>query len=182
MKTKIIGLLNLNELFVYEKEPANFENAVNAAYKLSEDGADGIVIYGNSFRERLKLFLYLSPKMDIFASPFIKSEKQFNNFTKAKKNVSKNTILFSNKKISGTFQTIIPENLEFLRNKDGVNALLITNKNLLKIFHTERDFIPEFSALVSEKVCELDYKYLILEEVLSAEKGAEFCKKLKYFT
>ncbi len=172
---KIIGLLNLKHLFIYEEDSANFENAINASYKLSEDGANGVLIYGSTFKNRLKLFQYLKDKMDIFVTPFVKTEKQA-------KLITHRVPIFSENKLDHTIKTIIPKNLNFLSNsvyeQDKESAILLSDERILRLFHTSIDFLPELSALISNKICERGYSYIILERVLSARKGAEFCKKI----
>jgi len=176
--TKIIGLLNLKHLFIYEENGANFENAVNASYKLSEDGADGILIYGSTFKNRLRLFQYLKDRLDIFVSPFIKTKNQLGL-------VTPHTPIFSEEKQSYAVRTIVPKKLYFLNNTDykenKKKAILLPDETILKLFHTSVDFLPEFSALISHKICEKQYGYIILERVLSAQKGAEFCKKVNRY-
>ena len=174
--TKIIGLLNLKHLFIYEEDSANFENAVNASYKLSEDGASGILIYGSTFENRLRLFQYLKNRLDIFVSPFIKTKKQLSL-------VAQYTPIFSEEnRAAHAIRTIIPKNLDFLHNtnykENRKTAILLTDETILKLFHTTADFLPEFSALVSNEICKKQYMYVILERVLSAQKGTEFCEKI----
>jgi len=177
--TKIIGLLNLKHLFIYEENGANFENAVNASYKLSEDGADGILIYGSTFKNRLRLFQYLKDRLDIFVSPFVKTKKQLNLVTPY------HAPIFSKEGFSHTIKTITPENLLFLNESDYKKnkrtAILLPDETIQKLFYTSVDFLPEFSALISHKICEKQYGYIILERVLSAQKGAEFCKKVNRY-
>ncbi len=173
--TKIIGLLNLKHLFIYEENSANFENAINASYKLSEDGANGVLIYGSTFKNRLKLFQYLKDKMDIFVTPLVKTEKQA-------KLITPRVPIFSKNKLDHTIKAIVPKNLNFLNSpiykRDKESAILLSDEHILRLFHTSVDFLPEFSALLSNKICEKGYSYIILERVLSARKGTEFCKKI----
>ena len=173
--TKIIGLLNLKHLFIYEENSANFENAVNASYKLSEDGADGILIYGSTFENRLRLFQYLKDRLDIFVSPFVKTKNQLGL-------VAPHTPIFSEEKQSHAVRTIVPKNLDFLHHSDykenRKTAILLTDETILRLFHTTTDFLPEFSTLVSNEICKKQYMYVILERILSAQKGTEFCKKV----
>ena len=172
--TKIIGLLNLKHLFIYEENSANFENAVNASYKFSEDGANGILIYGSTFENRLRIFQYLKDRLDIFVSPFVKTKNQLGL-------VALHTPIFSEEKFNHVVKTIAPKNLDFLKNsnykENRKTAILLTDETILKLFHTTTDFLPEFSALVSSEVCKKHYGYIVLERVLSAQKGTEFCKK-----
>ena len=173
--TKIIGLLNLRHLFIYKENGANFENAVNASYKLSEDGASGILIYGSTFENRLKLFQYLRDRLDIFVSLFVKTRNQLSL-------VAPYTPIFSEEKLEHTVRTIVPKSLHFLNNsnykENEKTAILLTDETILKLFHTTTDFLPESSALISNEICKKQYIYMILERVLSAQKGTEFCKKI----
>ncbi len=169
-KIKIYGLLNLKALFMFDNFNNNFENTINAAYKMSEDGAEGVVLLGKNFRTRRLISKYLKNRLDIPVVSFVNSEKQFAKVLEEK-------TVFSNSRLPGTIFTLRPTNSDFLRKKLS-EAILIKNQDILRIFNTGKDFIPEYSALISFGLCNLKYKFLISEEVLSARKGAELYKKL----
>ena len=169
-KIEIAGLLNLESLFLFDDLKKNFENAVNSAYKMSEDGAKYVVIWGSNFNARVKIYKYLKNKMDIPVTPFVLSELQY-----AK--VLEEDIVFSGKNLPETIYTLRPKKNDFLKSKMS-NSILITNKDILKIFKTTLDFTTEFSSMIAFRLCEINYKFFITEEVLSARKGAELCNKL----
>ncbi len=168
-KIKIVGLLNLKDLFIFKNYAANFENAVNAAYKLSEDGAAGVVIYGKLFSVRKKIFLHLKDRLDIPVSPFITSKVQIAGM--------KSKFLFSAFGAEGTKKVTVPGSIDSLKEKYSP-GILITNKNILKLFRSSPDYLDEITAMVACKSEKLGYEYLITENVLSAVKGAEVCGRL----
>ncbi len=167
---KIGGLLNLNALYLFEEENKNFENAVNAAYKMSEDKVDLIVIYGKTFTQRKSVYKYLKKKMDITVIPSVSSEKQFAQILDEK-------LVFSEKHLPGTVFMINPKNKEFMRKKIS-DAILLGNDQLIKIFNTTIDFVSDYTAISAFRMCMLKYKFIFTEEVLSARIGAELCEKL----
>ncbi len=172
---KIIGLLNLDELFVFKNASANLENAVNAAYKFSEDGAKGIAIYGKSFRNRIEIASILKDRLDIPASPVALSIKQLNlikgygKIFSLVKPFSENTDAIFTEKL---------KTLNTLKGKGKFSALLVTNKSALRIFHSDWDYLDEIIALTICKAEILNVRYFLTENVLSARKGAELCRKL----
>ncbi len=172
---KIIGLLNLNELFLFNNKKANIENSVNAAYKLSEDGAKEVVVYGKSFSERKKLVFILKPRLDIPVSTIITSPKQI----KLLKNTEK---IFSTKEILCSGKKIIPitvlKTVRILKEKNHLKGLLVTNKKALKLFDAEPDYLNEIITVLICKAISLNTEFFITENIPSAKKGAELYKKL----
>ncbi len=170
---KIIGLLNLKELFIFKSPEANKENAIEAAYKFSEDGANGIAVYGKTFSERKTIANLLKPKLDIPVNPIITSEKQIESLPYEK-------IFFSIKKIKSLNREIIftREITEIEIFKENNIAILVTNKKALKVFNSEPDYIDEIVSLITCKAVLKNVKFFLTENVLSARKGAEICKKL----
>jgi len=161
---KIFGLLDLGALFIFEKYGENFENSVNAAYKMCEDGANGIVIKGN-FGKSLNIYNFLKDRVDLPLTIFVRTEEQYK--------VSTGFLMlpiFSDKPFSGSIRTISPGNMEFLKKKKG-DAILLLNKRLLKLFSETEDFIPELIATVSYRMAEIGYDYMLTSEPLSARKG-----------
>ncbi len=169
-KISIVGLLNLNALFLFDKFNKNFENTVNAAYKINEDGANSVVVWGNTFKTRLKVYEYLKGRLDIPVVPFVSSETQFAEILNEKR-------VFAKKDFPETIFALRPKSINFLEEKIS-DAVLITNKDITKVFKTTPDFIPEYATITAFRLCELSYKFLITEEVLSARKGTKLCKKL----
>ncbi len=167
---KICGLLDLKTLFILDSFKRNFENAVNASYKMSEDGAQSIVIKGN-FDDAIKIHSYLKGKMDIPLAVFVNSELQYKKALK-----SEVGLIFSEKKFPKSREVLIPRNRSFL-SKKGKN-ILIENKKLLKIFRETVDFLPEIVSAVAFRLSQLGYKYFITEEILSARKGSKIYKYL----
>lgn len=171
---KIIGLLNLNELFIFKDSVANFENAVNSAYKLSEDGANGIIVFGKSFFERNKICSYLKPRLDIPVSPLVNSENQL-------KLIENDNFLFSVKHfgIKKIIRLLEPKTKSMLlKSNNEFSGILLTNKRALKIFKMEADYLDEVIAVLACRATYFGLKYFATENVLSARKGAELCKKL----
>lgn len=173
MIMKVYGLLNLPSIFILENFNINFENAVNAVYKMSEDGAEGIVIKGN-FSISLRLFSYLKGRMDIPIFLFIRSEREFE---KAK--MAHIRHVFSEKEIKGSKQ------LKILRASSTINeskdTILVEDRRVQRIFGETEDYLPELIGILSFRLCEVGCKTFITEEVRSAKAGVRLYKKLKQF-
>jgi hypothetical protein len=167
---KIYGLVDLKSLFILDSFKSNFENAVNASYKASEDGALSIVIKGK-LPDALKIRTYLNNKMDIPVGIFVNSKLQY-------KNALNNgiSLIFSEREFPRAKEVLIPGNKNFLSMK-GKN-ILIENRRLLKFFKETVDFLPEIVSAVSFRLSQLNYDCFITEEVLSAKKGLEISKYL----
>ena len=167
---KVFGLLNLNALFIFKKYNENFENAINAAYKMCEDGVDGIVIKGN-FKSAIDIYNFLKRRIDVPVAIFVKTELQYK--------VANNSLIltiFSDKLFPNSIRTVYPRDRTFLKKKIG-DAILLPNKRLLHLFRETEDSIPELTALVSYKLAKLGYNYVIMEEIISAKRGLKFSKK-----
>jgi hypothetical protein len=167
---KICGLIDLKTLFILDSFKRNFENAVNASYKMSEDGAQSIIIKGN-FDDAIKIHSYLKGKMDISVAVFVNSELQYKKVLK-----SEVSLIFSEKKFSKSREVLIPHNQSFLSKKE--KNILIENKRLLKIFNETVDFLPEIVSAVAFRLSQLGYECFITEEILSARKGSRIYKYL----
>ena len=167
---KIYGLVDLKTLFVFDDFKLNFENAVNASYKMSEDGAQSIVIKGN-FSDVMKIQSYLNGKMDIPVAVFVNSKLQYEEVLK-----SEACLVFSEKKFPESKEVIIPRSRSFL-SKKGEN-ILIENKRLLTIFNETVDFLPEIVSTIAFRLGQLNYERFITEEIRSARKGFKIYKSL----
>ena len=167
---KVFGLLDLRALFIFEKYRENFENAINASYKMCEDGADGIVIKGN-FRATLDIYSFLRGKVDVPIAVFLKTKRQYD--------LANNSLIiniFSNESFPGTIKTVYPVDKTFLKKKVS-DAVLLPNVRLLHLLRDVEDSIPELTALVSYKLARLRYDYMITPELISAKKGLKFFRK-----
>lgn len=160
---KIYGLLDLRNLFIFGSFKLNFENIVNASYKMSEDGAQGVVIKG-SFKDCLKIEEYLKGKMDIPIGIFVRKESQCRNLLEKKVEM-----ILSNNEFQNAQYVIIPKNSKFLLKRN--QNILIENRRILRIFNETIDFLPEMVSSISSRLSELDYDCFITEEVKSAKKG-----------
>jgi hypothetical protein len=160
---KIYGLLEIKSLFIFDKFKLNFENAVNASYKMSEDGASGIVLKGN-FNDCIKIEDYLKGKMDIPVGIFVRKEPQYRNLLEKKVEM-----ILSNNKFQDAQYVIIPKNSTFLLKRN--QNILIENARILRIFNETIDFLPEIVSSISTRLAELRYDCFITEEVKSAKKG-----------
>ncbi len=167
---RVYGLLDLKNLFLSKNINANLENAMIAAYKMSEDGASGIVIYGN-INDEMKVYDILRSRMDIPVFVFINNSKYF-----IKNISSKENYIFSERL----------ENAKHLKVVKGINDLkelgktiLITNDRILKIFREEKDFLPEIIASVAYYLFNNNCKIFVTEEVLSAIKGIKVAAKFQ---
>lgn len=169
---KIFGLIDIKSLFIFEKYSENFENAINAVYKMCEDGAEGIVINGN-FKATLDIYRFLRGKVDIPVGVFVKTERQYD-----LANHALVINIFSKEPLPGTIATLYPINKTFLNEKVS-DAVLIPNKRLLNLMKDTEDAIPELTALVSCKLARLGYSYIITQEIISAKKGLKFFRKFR---
>lgn len=167
---KIFGLIDLEALSIFDNYSDNFENSINAAYKMCEDGVNGLAIIG-SFKDALKLYSFLKDKVDVPVTVVIKTERQ-------RKVAAKHlmTPIFSKKLLSHSVKAVFPDNANFLKRKMG-DAIVFFNNNLLKIFHEEEDSIPEIIAVVSYQMAEIGYEYIITSEPLSARAGLKLFLK-----
>lgn len=167
---KIYGLLNLKNLFLSKNINANLENAMIAAYKMSEDGASGIVIYGN-IKDEIKVYEILKSRMDIPVFVFTNSSRHFvRNFSSSAKHV------FS-ERLESTNHLKVVKNFNDFKELDG--TILVTNDRILKIFKEEKDFLPEIIATVSYYLFHNNCKIFVNEEVSSAIKGIKVAAKFK---
>jgi|GEM_PF-5309300 len=62
---KILGLIEVNKVSISEKEDINFENILILAYKLSELGAESIVLLNEKKENCIKIKERLKEKLDI---------------------------------------------------------------------------------------------------------------------
>ncbi len=161
---KIFGLINLRSLFIFDNYPDNFENSINAAYKMCEDGVNGLAIIGN-FKDALKIYNFLKGKVDVPVTVVVKTEQQSRVATKYLM-----VPIFSKKLLPYSVKAVFPGNANFLKIKNG-DAIIFFNKSLLKIFHEEDDYIPEIIAVISYRMAEIGYEYIITSEPLSARIG-----------
>jgi len=161
---KIFGLIDLRSLFIFDNYPDNFENSINAAYKMCEDGVNGLAIIGN-FTDALRIYNFLKGKVDVPVTVVVKTERQRRVATKYLMSP-----IFSKKLPSHSVKTVFPGNANFLKRKMG-DAIVFFNKSLLKIFHEEDGYIPEIIAVVSYRMAEIGYEYIITSEPLSARIG-----------
>jgi hypothetical protein len=165
---KIYGLIDLKNLFIFNSFKINFENVVNASYKMSEDGAQGIVIKGK-FADALKVQSYLDGKIDISIGILI------GNVVEYEKALDKGIdLIFSQKKFPKANEVLIPLNKKFLA-LNG-KCILLENRRLLTIFKETVDFLPEIVSVVSFRLSQLNYDCFITEEVRSAKRGLEVSK------
>ncbi|MCD6107187.1 MAG: hypothetical protein J7J57_03170 [Caldisericaceae bacterium] len=161
---KIFGLIDLRSLFIFDNYSDNFENSINAAYKMCEDGVSGLAIIGN-FKDALKIYNFLKDKVDIPVTIVVKTERQRKVATKYLMSP-----IFSKKLLSHSVKTVFPDNANFLKKKMG-DAVVFLNNSLLKIFHEEDDYIPEIIAVASYRMAEIGYEYIITSEPLSVRAG-----------
>lgn len=161
---KIFGLIDLRSLFIFDNYPDNFENSINAAYKMCEDGVNGLAIIGN-FRDALEIYNFLKNKVDVPVTVVVKTERQRRVATKYLMSP-----IFSKKLPSPSVKTVFLSNANFLKRKMG-DAIVFFNNGLLKIFHEEDGYIPEIISVVSYRMAEIGYEYIITSEPLSAHIG-----------
>ncbi len=168
---KIFGLIDLKSLFIFDNYPDNFENSINAAYKMCEDGVNGLAIAGN-FKDALKICDFLKDKVDVPVTVVVKTERQHEVTAKYLM-----PPVFSKKLLTRSIRTVFPHNTDFLQRKMG-DAIIFFNNSLLKIFHEEGEYIPEIIAVISYRMAETGYEYIITSEPLSARAGLKLFLKI----
>lgn len=161
---KIFGLIDLRSLFIFNSYSDNFENSINAAYKMCEDGVNGLAIIGN-FKDALKIYNFLKDKVDVPVTVVVKTDRQRKVAIKFLMSP-----IFSKKLLPHSVKAVFPGNANFLKRKMG-DAIVFFNNSLLKIFHEEGDYIPEIIAVISYRMAEIGYEYIITSEPLSARAG-----------
>lgn len=165
---KVYGLIKIKSLYLSENEDANLENVILASYKMSEDGAKGIVIKG-SFRKAFKILKSLKDKIDI--PVFIYCESQ-NSLTLGKQNKIK------------VFQSINPSEKNYVNTfkiksfKEALNTIICENEKILKTFREQIDFLPEIISTIAFDFSKKGCKIFITEEVISAVKGEKLSRLL----
>jgi len=122
---KIFGLIDLRSLFIFDNYSDNFENSINAAYKMCEDGVSGLAIIGN-FKDALKIYNFLKDKVDIPVTIVVKTERQRKVATKYLMSP-----IFSKKLLSHSVKTVFPDNANFLKKKMGDIEWLKLAMNIL---------------------------------------------------
>jgi len=170
---KIYGLLSLKTLFLSSSRDANFENAVNSSYKMSEDGALALIISGR-INDSIELYKILIDKLDIPLGIYIKKPSELK---RAKRKGIENLYsvdLKMSKKIN------IPKSVNELNGK----VVLIDNGSILRMFRESEDFLTEMIAVLTSRLLESGTDIFITEEVKSAIKTIKFARifsRNKYF-
>lgn len=162
---KIYGLLNLKTLFLSSNRDANFENAVNSSYKMSEDGALALIISGR-INDSIELYKFLIDKLDIPLGIYVKKPSELKRAKKEGIEKLYSVDLKMSKKISA------PKSINGLSGK----VVLIDNRSILRIFRESEDFLPEMVAVLTSRLVESGADIFITEEVKSAIRTVKFAK------
>jgi len=170
---KIYGLLNLKTLFLSNSRDANFENAVNASYKMSEDGALALIISGR-INDSIELYKILVDKLDIPLGIYVKKPSELKKAKREGIEKLYSIDLKMSKKIN------IPKSVNELNGK----IVLIDNRSILRMFRESEDFLPEMIAVLTSRLLESGTDIFVTEEVRSAIRTIKFARiasRNKYF-
>lgn len=163
---RIFGLISVKELFLSKNESFNLENATMCAYKMSEDGAKAIVIYGN-LENSVKVYEALKDKMDIPVYVYCRSARA--NKVLKEKNVPV-VLPYKNGKGFSVVRKI--HDLTSASTK-----VLVPTMSLRKIFKIEADFVPEITAITVAKLFYSGCRVAAFEDVLSASEALKAVKR-----
>ncbi len=170
---KIYGLLNLKTLFLSNSRDANFENAVNCSYKMSEDGALALIISGR-INDSIELYKILVDKLDIPLGIYVKKPSELKKAKREGIEKLYSIDLKMSKKIN------IPKSVNELNGK----IVLIDNRSILRMFRESEDFLPEMIAVLTSRLLESGTDIFVTEEVKSAIRTIKFARiasRNKYF-
>jgi hypothetical protein len=134
---KIYGLLDINELRISDKKEVSFENYRIFSYRVSELGADGIVVRGSKSEEETKFFENLKRELDIplFEVENFKDALSLDEFLKGKRG---STLIIEDSKILEHFDgrkefiPIYTALIAYKAKKEGFETLIAKDVEAVK--------------------------------------------------